>query len=117
MKIQIDTDELKAIIDYLQNNPQIEYTPHPQYSNKIYRVLESLNYDENYLTKYPTIENKEISKMTLNDLKVMFTFIIRGERFCDGHIANYVKNGTLLALAQRELQLISKRNVLSCKNK
>ena len=117
MKIQIETDELKAIIDYLKNNPKIEYTTYSQYNDKIYRILESLNFDNNYLSKYPEIENKDISKMTLNDLKVMFTYIVRGERFCEGHIASYVENGTLLKLAERELQLICKRNTLGCKNK
>ena len=39
----------------------------------------------------------------------MYTFILRGERFCDGHIASYIEDGDLLALVERHIELLEKK--------
>ena len=108
MKVLIEKDRLKEIIKCLKKNSKIEYSPYPQYGAYIYDLLSSLNYDRNYLTKYAKIENKDIDDMTLGDIKVMFTFYTRGERFSDGLIASAIEDGTLLKLAERELKLLTK---------
>lgn len=49
---------------------------------------------------------KAIEEYNLDELKTMFTFINRGERFCDGHIAAYVENGDLLRLLKRLNEIV-----------
>ena len=43
--------------------------------------------------KYKTIE-----ELSLEETLSYLTFIIRGERFCDGHIASYLEDGTIESL-------------------
>lgn len=111
MDILIDTKRLNDIIAYLESKPLIEYTPYPQYDKRIYEVLSSLGFDNDYLLKHEELEDKNIYDMNLDDLRAMYTFIERGERFCDGCIAEYVENGTLLELTKRESILLENTNI------
>lgn len=91
---------------YLESNPKVECNPYPQYDGRIYSVLYSLELDTEYMEKHDRLAGKEISEMSLPDLSVMYTFICRSERFCDGSIMSYVEDGTLLKLLNRELELL-----------
>ena len=51
--------------------------------------------DHNYLDNYKTYKNKKIDDLSLEETLSYITFIIRGERFCDGHIASFLENGTI----------------------
>lgn len=51
--------------------------------------------DFNYLYNYEIYKNKEIEELTLEETLSYITFILRGERFCDGHIASFLENGVL----------------------
>lgn len=108
MKKNITIEQLEAIIKYLEKNPEIRFTPYPQYDSQIYKLLDSLGNDHDYLNNYDKIQDKSINKMTLHNLRTKFTFILRGERYNDGHIAAFVKSGELLELAKRELKLLQK---------
>lgn len=44
---------------------------------------------------------KDIPSMTKNNIATCITAIIRGERFCDGRIAQFIKNGILVKLLER----------------
>lgn len=62
-----------------------------------FNILQN-NYFEKYNklleTKYNELEKDFVyEELTLEDLLVICTFIIRGERFCDGHIDKHLKNG------------------------
>jgi len=105
--MELSIEKLKEAIKYLEENPEVVFDPYPEYDSKIYDILYSLGTDAEYSSNYEKIEDKDISALTLDELKTMFTFIARGERFCDGHIARYVEDGTLLLLAKRELELIN----------
>ena len=51
--------------------------------------------DYNYLDNVNKFKNKEIEELSLEETLSYLTFIIRGERFCDGHIATALENGTI----------------------
>lgn len=106
--VNCSIEDLKEAAEYLRQNPEIEVNPYPVYGKEIMTVLDSLGMDTNYLQKHEKIEDKDIGSMSWDDLRVMFTLITRSERFCDGSIAGYVADGTLLKLLERELALLEK---------
>jgi len=108
VKIVMEINRLEEIIVYLQSKPHIVWDPYPQYDGMINELLSSLGADINYQQNYEKAQYKQIDKLNLHELKSVFTFIARGERFCDGHIASFIEDGSLLKLAQRELVLLSK---------
>lgn len=99
---------LLAAADYLKKNPKVEFTPYPVYAGEIMDVLGSMEDDKNYAANHDELEGKPIEDMNLKNIATMYTFIVRGERFCDGHIAGYVEDGTLYRLVLRHLELLEK---------
>ena len=51
--------------------------------------------DFNYIENFKIYKHKKIEKLSLEETLSYITFIIRGERFCDGHIASALENGTI----------------------
>ena len=51
--------------------------------------------DFNYLENFEIYNHKEIEKLSIEETLSYITFIIRGEKFCDGHIASALENGTI----------------------
>ena len=51
--------------------------------------------DYNYLDNARIYKHKKIEELSLEETLSYITFIIRGERFCDGHIASYLEDGTI----------------------
>jgi len=51
--------------------------------------------DFNYLENYEIYKHKELEELSLEETLSYITFIIRGERFCDGHIASALEDGTI----------------------
>ena len=79
-----------------------KYAPH------VFEVIKQVLGEEiiaNYVEFIKDIEKKEISELSLQEVKTYFTAIDRGERFCDGHIANYLNKGIFLKLYERYLEL------------
>lgn len=97
----IDTEKLDSIIEYLENNKTVECNPYPVYGSEIMSALGLLKPDMKYSANYEKIKDKPIEQMKEKEIATMLTFISRGERFCDGHIASYVESGDLLRLMQR----------------
>jgi hypothetical protein len=42
-----------------------------------------------------------ISTCSLNDIKTLLTYCVRGERFADGHWAHVLKSGRVTAILRR----------------
>lgn len=103
----IDVKVLDDCIKYLEKTHDIECNPYPDYSKEIYDALNILDTDVDYISNISKIENKDIESMNIDDIRTMLTFIARGERFCDGHIAEFVCNGILFKLMVRLKELIS----------
>ena len=51
--------------------------------------------DYNYLENFRIYKHKKIEELSLEETLSYITFIIRGERFGDGHIAYFLENGTI----------------------
>ena len=78
------------------------------YADYVYKIFELVIGDKivkNYSDIYDEIKEKEINTLTLDEIVAYFTFIRRGERFCDGHIACYLDNGIFVKLYERYLDL------------
>jgi len=105
MEQKINSERLKQVITYLQTKPKVKCNPYPDYDARIFEVLRSLGEDRCYVSNHTKIMDKDISTMNLKNIKTMYTFMLRGERFADGCIMGFIEDGTLLKLVSRQLQL------------
>ena len=72
---------------------------------KLEKLISKKFCDENYLENIKKVKALDISSMQVGDIKTYLTFIFRGERFCEGHIAMHLNNGVLLELLKRAVEL------------
>ena len=84
---------------------KIGYCVYADYVDEIIKLVIGDKIVQNYMEIHKQIENKEIKDLTLDEVIAYFTFINRGERFCDGHIAKFLDNGIFLKLFERYLEL------------
>lgn len=103
--MKINRQELDSVIAYLQTHDHVECDPYPVYDKEVYQALGMLSVDHNYAKHYEKLERKPIEEMNCKEIATVLTFIVRGERFCDGHIAGYVESGDLLRLMLRLREL------------
>ena len=61
--------------------------------------------DYEYLADFDTIAAKPIERATQRELSTLLTYVIRGERFADGHIASFIADGRLAAMFERVLEI------------
>lgn len=97
---------LSQAAEYLKDNPKVECNPYPAYEDCVMEALGTLELDQDYMKNHDEIGTKEIETLSLREIATMYTFIQRGERFCDGHIAAYIENGTIYKLILRHMELI-----------
>ncbi len=70
-------------------------------------ILDDLNLlNKDYIVYFNDVKRKKIIDLTKEEIGIYLTAIIRGERFCDGHIAFYIKNGFLKELIDRLISLL-----------
>lgn len=105
MRTTVDRQKLDEIIEYLQEHKTVECDPYPVYSAEIMAAFDLLKPDRRYLAHYEKLGRKPIAEMDADDIATMLTFIVRGERFSDGHIASFVESGELLELMLRLREL------------
>lgn len=71
----------------------------PLYGEEIHNWIREFHnlklLDLNYLNNYRIYKYKKIEELSLEETLSYLTFIIRGERFCDGHIASHLEDGTI----------------------
>lgn len=48
-----------------------------------------------------------VSEASLDDVKTMLTFCVRGERFCEGHWGSMIESGNIRRLLQRLIAIIA----------
>jgi hypothetical protein len=46
-------------------------------------------------------DDEFIGRCSLDDIRTMLTYCVRGERFCDGHWQNVLRSGRVVALLRR----------------
>lgn len=105
MRTTTDKQTLDEIIEYLREHKTVEYDPYPVYTPEIMAAFTLLKLDRQYLSHYEKLGRKPIAEMNVNEIATMLTFIVRGERFSDGHIASFVESGELLELMLRLREL------------
>lgn len=101
-------DVLHEAVDHLKDNPKVVFDPYPVYASEVMKALVILPLDNNYMKNHDKLDEGSIETMSLKELATMYTFIQRGERFSDGHIASYIEDGRLLRLFKRHLELLDK---------
>lgn len=102
---------VENLIQILRNKPQIQFIEncdnlkenqivlcYPDYPNWVYEIEKIFHPVRNYLEIVELLEksNKKISNYDKNEICCILTWFVRGERFCDGHMATYIHNGLLL---------------------
>ena len=79
--------------------------PYPIYDDEVNSWIDSLYAlkltDLNYLENIEKIKDKPIGQLTRDEILTRMTWLVRGERFCDGLIAEWLGNGSLEALCKR----------------
>lgn len=99
---QIDKEVLLKAIEFLEapHEASWDLSDVPGY------VLEPLDFfkpDFSYPEHHEIIKRKGIlpEEMSMENIRTMFTFFNRGERFCTGFTADIINNGDLLAVYKR----------------
>lgn len=115
--------KLDEIITILKSKPKIEMarntkelgpceigTAYLNYPRWIYEVESLFLPIKNYVCVINNIKKQKkcVSKYTLIEVRAALTYFIRGERFCDGHMAAMIENGYLLRWLKRYKNLIEK---------
>lgn len=112
---------IDEIIEILKTNPKIEmvYTgkelspyeigiAYPNYPSWVYAIEKSFQPIHNY---QEVIDNITRSKKTVEEydkieIRAALTYFVRGERFCDGHMASCIEGGYLLKWLSRYKELL-----------
>ncbi|MGM9942311.1 MAG: DUF6508 domain-containing protein [Bulleidia sp.] len=72
---------------------------YPDYPDEIFTCFALFEPDTDYYENYKQYcDGVLLSNMNVKQIRMMLTFIERGERFCSGHIQRYLENSILLKL-------------------
>ncbi len=109
--------QVHTLIELLRTDYEVEWTPskklpngaqtlpYPSYDGRVraglQAALELVGTDFNYPDHKDRRDPRRIEVASRDDLSTWVTFIMRGERFCDGHIGGYIENGLLLQILER----------------
>lgn len=96
--------ELKGY-QYVAKENTFGYYYYADYVDKVFNTIIGDQIIQNYKEIYDNIKDKDIKELNIDEIVAYCTFIRRGERFCDGHIAGYLDNGILVKLYERYLEL------------
>ena len=88
-----------------KDGTEIFTMPYPIYPDGVIDALRLLGSDVNYLKYVDKLRSKDISRMSLTDLRRLFTYYLRGERFCDRLIVEFVEDGLMLKALERTQQI------------
>ncbi len=80
-------------------------TAWPNYDARLWTGVEAaqelLGSDYEYVEHIERVQARPIRDASRSDLATWFTWLVRGERFCDGLIGSAAESGELLALLRR----------------
>lgn len=80
---------------------------YPIYPRELMVLFESLEPCFNYHEKAERIiELTNTKLLDFDDLRALLTYLFRGEKFCDGLIASFIKNGKLLSWIERLNEIV-----------
>lgn len=96
----------------LEPNPDGSRTfPYVSYDGRVHEGLDAAvelagGSDRDYLARIDAVHARPEEDLTLPELATWFTWVQRGERFVDGHIAEHLRNGEVGRRLARLLALV-----------
>jgi len=88
--------------------------PYPEYDEAVtdfYRLAAAecwMDYEYVPEDARKLLENEEaIKSASLDEIKTVLTYCVRGERFCDGHWESMIENGNVRRILERLIELRS----------
>jgi len=86
--------------------------PWPDYEPLVLEFFEAASApcwtDSNYLATEPAemlADKERIRNASLDEVRAMLTFCVRGERFCDGHWGQMIEEGHIRRLLERLIEI------------
>ncbi len=84
--------------------------PFPLYDEEVFKWMKTMRDEKlliySYSSQMEDIREKEVSSLSIDEILTYYTGLIKGERFCDGLIAEALEDGTLEALGNRLKELV-----------
>ncbi len=112
--IDIGFEVIEEALNWLKNHNDVDYTDpgevkegttafaYPIYPRELEILFESLEPCFDYHEKAERIiEVTNTELLDFEDLRALLTYIYRGEKFCDGLIVSFIKNGKLMSWIER----------------
>ena len=95
------------VIGMTEEGKDILEWPYPIYPDGLYESLYGLmELDRNYIENYEKLSVPiDYDNLSEEELRTVITHYVRGERFCDGLIAEAIEDGTLLKVLMRMKEL------------
>ena len=92
----------------------------PSYDKAVFEWIEAFHnlelLDYNYIENFKYIKNEDIEELDFDEILSYLTYIIRGERFCDGLIASNLSNGTIELLEEKMFSYLVEFTEINDKN-
>ncbi|WP_237462521.1 DUF6508 domain-containing protein [Leucobacter chromiireducens] len=89
--------------------PGVHTMSYPRYDSRLTEALwgasELVGTDYGYIDRVDEVRELSIPEMSQSQLSTFLTWVQRGERFCDGFIAEFVKEGSVLQALRRASEL------------
>ncbi len=119
------TEKIETIIEILKTNPKIEFVgnlkelgpceigiAYPDYPSWVYEIETLFAPVKEYLDIVKNLRkaNKKVCKYDMLEIRAALTYFVRGERFCDGHMAAAIEGGYLLKWLTRYKELVEEEN-------
>lgn len=92
-----------------ETEPGVRTMAYPNYDRRLMDALwgasELVGTDYDYVNRVDEVRELSIPEMSQSQLSTFLTWVQRGERFCDGFIADFVKEGKVLQALRRAIEL------------
>ncbi|WP_341351440.1 DUF6508 domain-containing protein [Micrococcus luteus] len=102
--------EARPIASYGAPAPGTLGGVYPDYDDRVFPGLvaaqELAGIDVDYLRNVDRVSEAGIAEASLADLGTLFTYLVRGERFADGHVAAAIENGKVGRMLDRLTALV-----------
>lgn len=116
-------ERVHTLLEYLSSGYEAKMVPPEQLDNGLIQVgwfdygpqiwegilaaMALLGTDYTYTQHIESVVKREIAVATPRELSTWFTWMSRGERFCDGFLASKIADGELEAISRRLVELIA----------
>lgn len=88
----------------------------PEYKSEIVRFIQVTSkdcwQDRHYSPEAMAVmiaDSQQVASATLDEVRSMLTYCVRGERFCDGYIGHMIESGRLAQILERLRQIADRQ--------